>query len=179
MSGAKSASVACLRVIVEFHANPSALSTLADLIGVGNKDVTTGPGPLSTMDAHNFNERLWRYSNNLVLWWRRVDLSAEDFVDKLWLLSITLLLIMVSGENLLERGRLEKKRKPKSGNGVLSGHRISWIGFINRRSRAKMQPQRIDPTAPLASRSHQVPAARTSSFIEKDYLDPAIQGGRD
>jgi hypothetical protein len=46
-----------------------------------------------------------------------VDLSAEDFVDKLWLLSITLLLIMISGENLLERGRLEKTRKPKSGEG--------------------------------------------------------------
>jgi hypothetical protein len=46
-----------------------------------------------------------------------VDLSAEDFVDKLWLLAITLLLIMVSGEELVERGRLEKKRKPKSGEG--------------------------------------------------------------
>jgi hypothetical protein len=46
-----------------------------------------------------------------------VDLSAEVFVDKLWLLSITLLLIVVSGENLIERGRLEKKRKPKSGEG--------------------------------------------------------------
>jgi hypothetical protein len=46
-----------------------------------------------------------------------VDLSAEDFVDKLWLLSITLLLIMVSGENLVERGRLEKLRKPKAGVG--------------------------------------------------------------
>ena len=44
-----------------------------------------------------------------------VDLSAEDFVDKLWLLAITLLLIMVSGESLIEHGRLEKKRKPKSG----------------------------------------------------------------
>ena len=46
-----------------------------------------------------------------------VDLSAEDFVDKLWLLAITLLLIMVSGENLVEHGRLEKVRKPKSGQG--------------------------------------------------------------
>jgi hypothetical protein len=50
-----------------------------------------------------------------------VDLSAEDFVDKLWLLSITLLLIMISimisGENLIEHVRLEKKRKPKSGEG--------------------------------------------------------------
>ena len=46
-----------------------------------------------------------------------IDLSAEDFVDKLWLLSITLLLIMVSGENLIEHGGLEKKRKPKSGEG--------------------------------------------------------------
>ncbi|MGA8658869.1 MAG: hypothetical protein WB586_22275 [Chthoniobacterales bacterium] len=46
-----------------------------------------------------------------------VDLSAEDFVDKLWLLAITLLLIMVSGENLVERGRLEKTRKPKSDEG--------------------------------------------------------------
>ena len=40
-------------------------------------------------------------------------LREANFVDKLWLLSITLLLIMVSGENLIERGRLEKK--PKSG----------------------------------------------------------------
>jgi hypothetical protein len=31
-----------------------------------------------------------------------IDLSAEDFVDKLWLLAITLLLIMVTGENLIE-----------------------------------------------------------------------------
>jgi hypothetical protein len=46
-----------------------------------------------------------------------VDLSAEDFVDRLWLLSITLLLIMVSGEELVERGRREKLRKPKSGHG--------------------------------------------------------------
>jgi hypothetical protein len=46
-----------------------------------------------------------------------VDLSAEDFVDKLWLLAVTLLLIMVSGEELVERGRLEKIRKPKSGDG--------------------------------------------------------------
>jgi hypothetical protein len=38
-----------------------------------------------------------------------------DFVDKLWLLAVTLLLIMISGENLVERGRLEKTRKPKSG----------------------------------------------------------------
>jgi hypothetical protein len=30
---------------------------------------------------------------------------------------MTLLLIMVSGENLIEHGRLEKKRKPKSGEG--------------------------------------------------------------
>jgi hypothetical protein len=46
-----------------------------------------------------------------------VELSAEDFVDKRWLLAITLLLIMVSGENLIEHGRLEKKRKAKSGEG--------------------------------------------------------------
>ena len=46
-----------------------------------------------------------------------VDLSAEDFGHKLWLLAITLLLIMISGEQLVERGRLEKKRKPKSGEG--------------------------------------------------------------
>jgi hypothetical protein len=46
-----------------------------------------------------------------------VDLSAEDFADKLWLLAITLLLIMVSGENLIENGQLEKKRKLKSGEG--------------------------------------------------------------
>jgi hypothetical protein len=46
-----------------------------------------------------------------------VDLSAEDFIDRLWLLSITLLLIMVSGEELVERGRREKLRKPKSGHG--------------------------------------------------------------
>jgi hypothetical protein len=46
-----------------------------------------------------------------------VDLSAADFVDKLWLLAITLLLIMVSGENLIERGRLEKVRKPEAGQG--------------------------------------------------------------
>jgi hypothetical protein len=46
-----------------------------------------------------------------------VGLSAEDFGDKLWLLSITLLLIVISGENLIERGRFEKKRKPKSGEG--------------------------------------------------------------
>lgn len=32
-----------------------------------------------------------------------VDLSAEDFVDKLWLLAMTLLLIMVSGEELERR----------------------------------------------------------------------------
>ena len=46
-----------------------------------------------------------------------VDLSAEDFVDKLWLLAITLLLIMASGENLIKRGQLEKLHKPKSGDG--------------------------------------------------------------
>ena len=46
-----------------------------------------------------------------------VALSAEDFIDKLWLLAITLLLIMVSGEELVERGRLEKTRKSKSGHG--------------------------------------------------------------
>jgi hypothetical protein len=32
------------------------------------------------------------------------------------LLSITLLLIMVSSEELVERGRLERLRKPKSGH---------------------------------------------------------------
>src|SRR5215468_868105 len=37
--------------------------------------------------------------------------------NKLWLHAITLLLIMVSGENLIKRGRLENKRKPKSGEG--------------------------------------------------------------
>jgi hypothetical protein len=46
-----------------------------------------------------------------------VDLSAEDFVDKLWLLSIILLLIMIDGEELVERGQLEKRTKPKSGQG--------------------------------------------------------------
>jgi hypothetical protein len=52
---------------------------------------------------------------------------------------VTLLLIMVSGESLLERGRLEKKRKPKSGEGSRwsSGHPISWVGFINVQLRAK------------------------------------------
>ena len=48
----------------------------------------------------------------------------EDFVDKLSLRSITLLLIMVSGENLIEPGRLEKLRKPKSGFGKPTGLRI-------------------------------------------------------
>jgi hypothetical protein len=68
-----------------------------------------------------------------------VDLSAEEFVDKLWLLAMTLLLIMVSGENLIERGRLEKLRKPKSGIGKPSesGRRISWVAFTNRQSPVK------------------------------------------
>ena len=34
-----------------------------------------------------------------------VDLSAEDLVDKVWLLAITLIVIMISGEKLLECGR--------------------------------------------------------------------------
>jgi hypothetical protein len=42
-----------------------------------------------------------------------VDLSAEDFVDKLWLLAITLLLIMISGENLIEPGRLREEEEAK------------------------------------------------------------------
>jgi hypothetical protein len=46
-----------------------------------------------------------------------VDLFAEDFACKLWLLAVTLLPIMVSGEELIERGGLEKVRKPKSGQG--------------------------------------------------------------
>ena len=46
-----------------------------------------------------------------------VDLSAEDFIDKLWLLAMTLLLIMVSGEELVERSRLEKVGKPKVRDG--------------------------------------------------------------
>jgi hypothetical protein len=72
-----------------------------------------------------------------------VDLSAEDFVDKLWLLAITLLLIMVSGEELVERGRLEKKRKPKSGEEVSqrnSGHRISWVASTSQLSLTRSKP---------------------------------------
>jgi hypothetical protein len=68
-----------------------------------------------------------------------VDLSAEDFVDKLWLLAATLLLIMVSGEELLDRGRLEKiTEKAEGANQPSSGRRTSWVGFINRQSLLKL-----------------------------------------
>jgi hypothetical protein len=46
-----------------------------------------------------------------------VDLSSEDFIDQLWLLAVTLVLIMVSGENLLEPGKLLKTVKTKTGEG--------------------------------------------------------------
>ncbi|MGA8658751.1 MAG: hypothetical protein WB586_21660 [Chthoniobacterales bacterium] len=58
---------------------------------------------------------------------------------KIWLLSITLLLNMVSAEELVERGRLEKLRKPKSGYGKSTEF---WSpnflgGSTNRRLQAK------------------------------------------
>jgi hypothetical protein len=44
-----------------------------------------------------------------------VDLSSEDFIGQLWLLALTLVLIMVSGENLLEPGKLLKTVEAKEG----------------------------------------------------------------
>ena len=60
-----------------------------------------------------------------------VDLSAEDFVDRLWLLALTLLLIMLSGENLVDRGRLEKteNQSPAKASRPNSGRLISWVDF--------------------------------------------------
>jgi hypothetical protein len=43
----------------------------------------------------------------------QIDLSAEDFINRLWLLALTLALIMSSGENLLEPGKLLKRVQPK------------------------------------------------------------------
>jgi hypothetical protein len=44
----------------------------------------------------------------------QIDLSAEDFINQLWLLALTLSLIMSSGENLLEPGKLLKRVQPKN-----------------------------------------------------------------
>jgi hypothetical protein len=40
--------------------------------------------------------------------------TDADFMDRLWLLGITLVFIMASGENLLERGVQLKSVKPKN-----------------------------------------------------------------
>jgi hypothetical protein len=79
-----------------------------------------------------------------------VDLSAEDFVDKLWLLSITLLLIMVSGEESVERGRLEKLRKPKSGHGKPTEFwSPNFVGRIYQSASAAEAGNRSGPTQRL------------------------------
>jgi hypothetical protein len=109
-----------------------------------------------------------------------VDLSAEDFVDKLWLLSITLLLIMVSGENLIEHGRLEKKRKPKSREGKPTEF---WSpNFLDRLYQSPIAGEAgnsrcIDSAAALASRTYQIPTAWAWALIEKNHMDSAIPSG--
>jgi hypothetical protein len=47
-----------------------------------------------------------------------LDLSAEDFIEKLWLLGLTLVLILISGEELLEWGKLLKRMSAKNSRGA-------------------------------------------------------------
>ena len=88
-------------------------------------------------------------------------------------LSITLLLIMVSGENLIERGRLEKKRKPKSEEGKPTEFwSPNFLGRLYQSTIANEAGNRSAPTQRLHWRcgSHQVPTTRTSKRVEKDHL---------
>jgi hypothetical protein len=64
-----------------------------------------------------------------------VDLSSEDFIDKLWLLAVTLVLIMVSEENLLEPGKMLKTVKAKTGEGpAISYWSPNFLGRVYRAS---------------------------------------------
>jgi hypothetical protein len=79
-----------------------------------------------------------------------VDLSAEEFVDKLWLLSIALILIMIAGEDLVEHGRLENIRKPKSGEGKpIQFWSPNFLGRLYRSATAPVSTPSIGPTQRL------------------------------
>ena len=107
-----------------------------------------------------------------------VDLSAEDFVEKLWLLAITLLLIMVSGENLVEHGRLEKRRKPKSGEEKPTEFwSPNFLSRLYKSANLTEAGHRSGPTQRLHwRRGHTKSQPHGPQLIEKDYLDPAVQG---
>ena len=104
-----------------------------------------------------------RSVSSLMMTWPKMKKASICRLRTLsiWLLSTTLLLIMISGEELVERGRLEKVRKPKSGHvsGLSSGHRISSVDLINPRLPENAKVTAADPAAPLASRAHQISAA--------------------
>jgi hypothetical protein len=105
-----------------------------------------------------------------------VDLSAEDFVDKLWLLSITLLLIMISGEELVERGRLEKTRKPNSDNGRPTEFwSPNFLGRLYQSAIASEAGNHRPSTQRLHWRRGHIKSQPDGlPLIEKDHLDPAI-----
>ena len=58
-----------------------------------------------------------------------------DFIDRLWLLGMTLVLIMASGESLLETGvRLKTVKSKKVLTNLWSiGRRTIWVGFTRQK----------------------------------------------
>jgi hypothetical protein len=58
-----------------------------------------------------------------------LDLSSEDFIERVWLLGLTLVLIMISGEELVEREKFLKRTSAKnSGNRPLEFWSPNFLG---------------------------------------------------
>jgi hypothetical protein len=81
------------------------------------------------------------------------DNADADFMDRLWLLGINLVFIMVSGENLLERGVRLKGVKPKNkADQPVEYWSPNYLGRVYR-AETEGGRSRKSPTATLEKRS--------------------------
>ena len=97
-----------------------------------------------------------------------ITTTDADFMDRLWLLGITLVLIMASGERLLEPGVRLKTVKPKSQTDRPTEY---WSpNYLGRVFRA--ETKNADPT--LEKRSLEIASARPTIIFAQNHLDPTI-----
>jgi hypothetical protein len=102
-----------------------------------------------------------------------ITTTDADFMDRLWLLGITLVLIMASGEKLLEPGVRLKTVKPKSQTDRPTEY---WSpNYLGRVFRAEQKWRSgKSPTSTLEKRSLEIASARPTIIFAQDHLDPTI-----
>jgi hypothetical protein len=102
-----------------------------------------------------------------------ITTTDADFMDRLWLLGITLVLIMASGERLLEPGVRLKTVKPKSQTDRPTEY---WSpNYLGRVFRAEQKWRSgKSPTSTLEKRSLEIASARPTIIFAQDHLDPTI-----